>query len=338
LPISFPIDNNMTQFPISEPVLVIVGPTAIGKTALSLELARSFNCEIVNMDSMQVYRYMDIGTAKATKEERSIVPHHLIDIVDPDQEYDAERFVSDACNAIKNIHSRKKIPLITGGTGLYLRALKEGLFIGGKHYPEIRARLKTRLANEGSSILHQELFLYDRISAVKIHINDTHRLIRALEIYHGSGIPWSEHLLLQAQEKSTPRFTKILQIGLTCDRKLLYERINKRCKTMLHNGLEQEVRGLMKAGYSQDLKSMMSIGYRHMVHYIKGVWGRDEMEELLARDTRRYAKRQFTWFHNTVNIKWFNVSEQDTIMSYISGWFGKSNEMSDIQFHEPLSA
>jgi tRNA dimethylallyltransferase len=337
-PASSPTDNDVTQFPITQPVLVIVGPTAIGKTALSLELARVFNCEIVNLDSMQVYRYMDIGTAKATEEERSIVPHHLIDIVDPDQEYDAERFVSDACNAIKNIHSRKKIPLLTGGTGLYLRALNEGLFIGGKQYPEIRARLKTRLANEGSSILHQELFLYDRISADKIHINDTHRLIRALEIYYGSGIPWSEHLHLQAQEKSTPRFTKILQIGLTCDRKLLYERINKRCKTMLHNGLEQEVRGLMAAGYSQDLKSMMSIGYRHMVHYIKGVWQQDEMEELLARDTRRYAKRQFTWFHNTGNIKWFNVSEQDTIMSYISGWFGKSSKISDIQFHEPLSA
>ena len=321
--ISSPTDNDVAQFPISEPVLVIVGPTAIGKTALSLELARVFNCEIVNMDSMQVYRYMDIGTAKATKEERNIVHHHLIDIADPDQEYDAERFVSDSCRAIHDIHARKKIPLLAGGTGLYLRALTEGLFAGGKQYPEIRARLKDRLAKEGSSILHEELMLCDCISGIKIHKNDTHRLIRALEIYYGSGIPWSKHLLLQKKENSNPRFTNIMQIGLTCERKLLYERINKRCSTMFQKGLEQEVRGLLEAGYNAELKSMMSIGYRHMVNYIKGSWKKPEMEELLARDTRRYAKRQFTWFYNTGNIIWFNVAEPAKIMNSITGWFGK---------------
>jgi tRNA dimethylallyltransferase len=323
LPTSSLIDNDVDQFPITQPVVVLVGPTAIGKTALSLELAKVYDCEIVNMDSMQVYRYMDIGTAKATDEERSIIPHHLIDIVNPDDEYDAERFVTDSCNAIYDIHARKKIPLLTGGTGLYLRALTEGLFIGGKQYPELRVSLKDRLAREGSSILHKELMLCDCISAYKIHKNDTHRLIRALEIYYGSGLPWSKHLLFQTKEKRTSRFSNILQIGLTCERKLLYERINKRCGSMYHSGLEQEVRGLLETGYNAELKSMMSIGYRHMVNYIKGKWDLQEMERLLARDTRRYAKRQLTWFNNTDNIIWFDISEPSKVKTYVAGWFEK---------------
>ncbi len=314
----------MTLFPITQPVLVLVGPTAIGKTALSLQLAKAFNCEIVSMDSMQVYRFMGIGTAKVTVEERSIVPHHLIDIVDPDQEYDAERFVSDSCTAIQDIHARNTTPLLTGGTGLYLRSLTEGLFPGGQQYPEIRARLKARLAREGSSNLHNELKIYDCISAGKIHANDTHRLVRALEIYYGSGLPWSQHLLLQTKEKKVPRFTRLLQIGLTCDRKLLYERINKRSGDMIHSGLEREVRGLLEMGYGAELSSMMSIGYRHMVNFIKGIWDIQEMERVLARDTRRYAKRQFTWFYNTDDIVWFDVVEPVKILRYVAEWFEKS--------------
>lgn len=314
----------MPPFPITQPVLVLVGPTAIGKTALSLELAKAFDCEIISMDSMQVYRCMDIGTAKVTVEERSIIPHHLIDIVDPDQEYDAERFVSDSGTAIQDIHARSRIPLLTGGTGLYLRSLTEGLFAGGQQYPEIRARLKTRLAREGNSNLHKELNVYDCVSACKIHANDTHRLIRALEIYYGSGLPWSQHLLLQAEEKGDPRFTRLLQIGLTCDRKLLYERINKRTGDMIQSGLEREVRGLLEMGYGAELSPMMSIGYRHMINFIKGIWDMPEMERVLARDTRRYAKRQFTWFYNTDNIVWFDIAEPVKILRYVTEWLEKS--------------
>ncbi len=314
----------MPPFPITQPVLVLVGPTAIGKTALSLELAKAFDCEIISMDSMQVYRCMDIGTAKVTVEERSIIPHHLIDIVDPDQEYDAERFVSDSCTAIQDIHARSRMPLLTGGTGLYLRSLTEGLFAGGRQYPEIRARLKTRLAREGNSNLHKELNVYDCVSAGKIHANDTHRLIRALEIYYGSGLPWSQHLLLQAEEKGDPRFTRLLQIGLTCDRKLLYERINKRTGDMIQSGLEREVRGLLEMGYGAELSPMMSIGYRHMTNFIKGIWDMPEMERVLARDTRRYAKRQFTWFYNTDNIVWFDIAEPVKILWYVTEWLEKS--------------
>jgi tRNA dimethylallyltransferase len=309
----------MILFPITQPVLVLVGPTAIGKTALSLELARVFDCEIVSLDSMQVYRHMDIGTAKVSSDERREIPHHLIDVADPDEEYDAERFVHDACKAIESIHARNKIPLLTGGTGLYLRALTEGLFAGGKQYPEIRARLKTRLASEGSSILHEELCLYDCISAKRIHVNDTHRLIRALEIYYGSGIPWSEHLLHQ-EENRTPRFSNMLRIGLSSERSLLYERINSRCSDMIHAGLEQEVRGLLDAGFNAELKSMMSIGYRHMVNSIKGIWDKQQMERFFTRDTRHYAKRQLTWFYNTADIFWFDVMASKNVIVYVADW------------------
>jgi tRNA dimethylallyltransferase len=319
LPINSHTGNTLI-FPIRQPVLVLVGPTAIGKTALSLELANTFGCEIVSIDSMQVFRYMDIGTAKATKDERRKIPHHLIDVADPDEEYDAERFVNDACKVIKGILARNKTPLITGGTGLYLRALTEGLFAGGMQYPELRAQLKERLANEGRSKLHEELKLYDHISAERININDTQRLIRALEIYHGSGIPWSQHLIFQAEKKKIARFTNMLQIGLTCEREILYERINRRCCVMINEGLEQEVQGLLEDGYNAELKPMKSIGYRHMVNYLKGIWDKQEMEGYLARDTRHYAKRQFTWFLNTANIHWFDVSAPSKIIGHIADW------------------
>ena len=310
----------MTTFPVEQPVLVIVGPTAIGKTGLSLEIADNFNCEIISMDSMQVYRYMDIGTAKATQEERKRVPHHLIDIVDPDDDYDAERFTIDACRAIEDIHARNKIPLVTGGTGLYLRALTQGLFSGGMQYPKIREELKLRLQKEGKSKLHQELILYDRISAERIHSNDSHRLIRALEIFYGSGVPWSQHIEQQKQEQSSKRFTNILLIGLTSERKILYEQINKRSRMMLDAGLEQEVKGLLEKGYSAGLKSMMSIGYRHMIMYVTGIWERLKMEQLLARDTRRYAKRQFTWFSKTPDIIWCDRAERERILYLTRDW------------------
>jgi tRNA dimethylallyltransferase len=304
---------------IDKPVLALVGPTAIGKTALSLLLAERFNGEIISVDSMQVYRFMDIGTAKVSPEERARIPHHLIDIVDPDAEHDAASFVHDALLAIGDIHQRGKVPILTGGTGLYLRSLIDGLFSEIGHFLEIRDKLQQRLLLEGSNKLHEELSLIDRSSSLRISANDTHRLLRALEIYHGTGKPWSEHIADHQLQRKT-RFSNLLQIGLTCDRKLLYQRIDLRTRLMLQAGLEEEVRYLLDRGYKPELKSMQSIGYRHMNNYINKVWELAETERILARDTRHYAKRQYTWFNNIADLLWIDIQNQDSIIGKIDQW------------------
>jgi tRNA dimethylallyltransferase len=245
---------------ITQPLFVLVGPTAIGKTALSLTLANRYDFEIVSLDSMQVYRHMDIGTAKASKEERGCIAHHLIDIVDPNENYDAARFTVDALKAIRGIHDRGKTPLLTGGTGLYLRALLNGIFPGVPVNEEVRLALQRRLAAEGNYKLHDELVLIDRISAERIKINDTQRLLRALEIFYVSGIPWSKHLEEQRRQAPEIIFANLLQIGLTCDREQLYSRINHRCRHMIDTGLEGEVRKLLAMGYDRPMKSLGSIG------------------------------------------------------------------------------
>jgi len=308
---------------IDKPVLALVGPTAVGKTALSLLLAERFNGEIISVDSMQVYRFMDIGTAKVSPEERAKIPHHLIDVVDPDAEYDAASFVHDAFRAIEDIHHRGKIPLLTGGTGLYLRSLIEGLFSEIGHFPEIRDRLQQRLLADGPHKLHEELSIIDRYSAIRISANDSHRLIRALEIYQGTGKPWSEHIADHQLLKKS-RFSNLLQIGLTCDRKILYHRIDLRTRLMLQNGLEQEVRDLLTQGYGPELKSMQSIGYRHMNNYINKLWDMAETERILARDTRHYAKRQYTWFNGIADLNWHDIQDQDLILDKIEQWLNRS--------------
>ncbi|MGB3211969.1 MAG: tRNA (adenosine(37)-N6)-dimethylallyltransferase MiaA [Desulforhopalus sp.] len=306
---------------IDQPCLVLIGPTAIGKTDLSLTLARQYGCEIVSVDSMQVYRYMDIGTAKASRSERAEIAHHLIDIVEPDENYDVAMFARDGLKAIRDIHSRGKIPLLTGGTGLYLRALFEGIFPGVPVDEETRRLLGTRLRAEGSSKLHEELVSCDRISAQRIHKNDTHRLLRALEVFYVSGIPWSEHILAHENRSKGVDFTNTLQIGLTTDRDKLYQRINKRCEAMLACGLEEEVRKLLAMGYDKKLKPFGAIGYRHMIKYIDGNWTKDEAVRLLARDTRRYAKRQYTWFSKLSAIQWLEVDDKQKVLQAAEDWF-----------------
>lgn len=305
------------------PVLILVGPTAIGKTDLSLAIARRFPCEIVSVDSMQVYRYLDIGTAKASFAERNEVAHHLLDIVNPDEAYDAARFAADAHKVLGGIASRGKIALLTGGSGLYLRALLEPFFPGVAVDDDLRNRLRTRLTEEGSSKLHEELSLYDRVSAKRIHQNDSHRLLRALEIYYASGTPWSEHLRRQRSSSGLSFFTNSLQLGLTCDRQMLYQRIDQRCRLMLDCGLEKEVRSLLEMGYGPDLKPLQAIGYRHMLEYIAGRWGWDDMARLLARDTRRYAKRQYTWFSALADIQWYEKDDADKVLRLIAAWLSE---------------
>lgn len=302
------------------PVLALVGPTAIGKTDLSLEIARACNCEIISVDSMQVYKFMDIGTAKIKPDEMAGIPHHLIDVAFPDEEYDAARFVREASSAISEISAKGKTPLLTGGTGLYLKALVQGLFAGVPENAEIRAQLKLRAQKEGASKLHEELTLCDRISAARIHPNDTLRIIRGLEIYLASGVPWSEHLHLQKEKGQGGVVRNILQVGLTSDRQKLYDRINTRSEIMLEQGLEDEVIGLLKMGYHENLNSMKSIGYRHMINFLNGIWTYEEMMSYLARDTRRYAKRQYTWFNKIANLEWFEVEDKKNIIQRMSHW------------------
>lgn len=303
---------------ITHPVLVVVGPTAVGKTALCNKLFRTFDCELVSMDSMQVYRYMDIGTAKPSPAEQGLAPHHLIDICEPDEQYDAARFVDDCLRTVQAIHKRGKLPLVTGGTGLYLNALLNGLFKGVKVPGKVKQLIRQRLDKEGRAALFQELAAVDPLTAKRLHPNDTQRLIRGLEIYHGTGLAWSEHLSRQASRQKPVRFARLLQIGLACDRQLLYDRIALRTMEMFEQGLVEEVVGLRDRGYPPDLPSMQAIGYRHVNAYLDSILPLDKARKDLIRDTRQYAKRQMTWFKRNRQLQWVSREAHQDILKMVS--------------------
>lgn len=290
------------------PLIAIVGTTATGKTALSISLSDLFNMEIINADSRQVYKYMDIGTCKPTIEDRRRVVHHLLDIVLPDQEYNAGKFKQDAEVAIRNINSRNIIPFIVGGTGLYIKALIYGLdFIPGKD-DKIRLELKEILKKEGSTELYQKLQKVDPDAAKKIHPNDFIRILRALEVYYQTGKPVSS---LYTWKKNKNRLkSRILLIGLYMERTKLYETIRNRVDKMIKEGWIDEVRFLLEAGYNESLNSMKGIGYKQICQYLKGELKLNESIELIKRDTCRYAKRQMTWFRNMKDIVWFDITDE----------------------------
>jgi tRNA dimethylallyltransferase len=320
----------MNNAPITSPVLILVGPTAIGKTALSLEIALAFGCEIISMDSMQVYRHMDIGTAKASAEDRGRVPHHLLDIRDPDDQYDAAQFVRDAYQAARDIVTRGRIPLITGGTGLYLASLLNGLFEQVAVTSAVRAQVQLRLEKEGREHLYQELLKVDRESGARIHPHDTQRLMRALEIFHATGLPWSEHLRSQARTSSPALLTRVLQLSLTCDRATLYGRIEKRTCEMMREAFQQEVQWLLDQGYGQDLASMRSLGYRHMAGVLRRSWNLETARDELIRDTRRYAKRQMTWFRKHRDLQWFGLGQENKVFAAIERFLGGDGERNKV--------
>ena len=300
-------------------LIVLVGPTAIGKTELSLTLAKEFGCEIISMDSMQIYKYMDIGTAKPTQEERSQIPHHLVDFVDPADEYNVSRFVSDARSSIGEIQGRDMLPMIVGGTGLYMRGLLEGIFEIAAVPESIRAKLEETAREKGLDYLFDKLTEHDPESAARLHPNDRQRVMRAMEVYQATGVPWSKHLKEQQQQKEAVKRDFItLKIGLHRDREKLYERINRRVDIMVEQGLLDEVEKLLAMGYTPELNSMQSIGYKHMLNYIDSTWSWEQALELLARDTRHYAKRQFTWFGRDPEIHWFEPCEKHNIASAVS--------------------
>jgi tRNA dimethylallyltransferase len=279
-------------------IVVLSGPTASGKSALALSLAREFPLEIVNADSLQVYRHFDIGTAKPTAAERAVVPHHLIDVADPGEPYDAGRYVRDAERAITEIRSRGKVPMLVGGTGMYIRALLRGLDPLPSD-PRVREELSRRWEAEGGGTLHAELARIDPGTSAKIHPADRLRILRALEIAATTGIPPSR---ARASWSSADARHRCLFLALWPDRESLYRGIDARTEGMFRRGLLEEVRDLLARGFDRSLKPMMALGYRHAAaHLLDGV-PLSETIEAVKRDTRRYAKRQVTWLSSEPDL------------------------------------
>ena len=282
-------------------VVVICGPTALGKTSAAIRLAEIFDGEIVGADSMQIYKHMDIGTAKPTAEEQARVKHHMIDIIDPDERFDARQYAAMARDTIEKLYDRNKIPFVVGGTGFYIKALLNGLFSVEPAGKKIRSALKEEAQIRGPAVLYARLCRQDPDAAKKIHPNDTYRMIRALEVRASTGKTLSE---FHKAHGFKDRPFVVLKIGLHIRREMLYDRINKRVDVMIDSGLVDEVKGLLAMGCSPESKSMQSIGYRHMVDFIKGDRSWEETVRTLKRDTRRYAKRQLTWFRADPEVIW----------------------------------
>ncbi|WP_343287858.1 tRNA (adenosine(37)-N6)-dimethylallyltransferase MiaA [Turicibacter bilis] len=285
-------------------VLCIVGPTAVGKTKMSIELAKQLNGEIISGDSMQIYRGMDIGTAKATMDERQGIPHHLIDEKNPDEPYSVAAFQQTVRAKMEEIKSRGKLPIIVGGTGLYIKSvLYDYEFAGESESKEIDEAKYGHLSNEE---LHAKLAAVDEAGAKDIHPNNRKRVIRALEIYETSGVKKSE--MIEKQEHKM--IYDACLIGLTDDRNVLYDRINKRVDTMYETGLVEEVKALFDGGIPAESQSIRAIGYKELYDYFKGLISLEESKELIKRNSRRYAKRQYTWFNNQMDVTWFKVDVQ----------------------------
>ena len=305
------------------PVLVICGPTGIGKTAAAVTAAETFGGEIISADSMQVYRFMDIGTAKPTTEERARAPHHLIDIVDPDKDFDAARFSRAAREIAVAIDRRGAVPIVAGGTGLYIKAMLYGLFRAEPPDPLTRRRLRQEADAVGSEALHRRLAGIDAKAAARIHPHDTFRIIRALETAAATGEPITDHHRRHGFRESPFR---VMKIGLHMDRQALYDRIDRRVDTMVDAGLLDEVRGLMSRGYGEDLKSMQSLGYRHMVDFTAGRLTWEEAVRTLKRDTRRFAKRQLTWFRADKEIVWSAPENFSTLFPKIDAFLRNNSK------------
>jgi len=302
----------------SDPLVVLLlGPTGSGKTALSLALAERFGGEIVSCDSVAVYRGMDTGTAKPSSEEQARVPHHLIDVTDPDQPFTAGAYSRAARAALNEIAGRGHLPIVTGGTGLYLRALTEGLFAGPERHEPLRERLRLRAQKRGSGWLHRVLARLDPPSAARIHANDTPKLIRAIEVCFASRAPMSQML---ARDPLTG--FRLLQIGLNPPREQLYHRLNERCAAMFAAGLVDETRRLL--GRYGRVKALDSLGYRQALSVIDGTLTLDEAIAAGQQGHRNYAKRQLTWFRREAEVRWIEAfgdqpHARDAVFALVDG-------------------
>jgi len=286
-------------------VLLIVGPTASGKTRLSIGVAEKCGGEIVSADSRQVYRYMDIGTAKPTMVERKTVPHYCIDIQNPDESFSAGEYGILARRIVAEILARGRIPIVVGGSGLYIRALVDGVFFGDYKDRDLRERLKRQAEEEGLDDLYNQLSGVDPAAAQKIHPNDSRRIIRALEVYELSGKP-----MTRVQEEKTEPADFIPQFwGLDWPREVLYQRIERRVDEMVQSGLIQEVERLKGMGFGLRYNSLDSVGYKEVFDYLGGSILFDEMVDLIKRNTRRFAKKQLTWFRRDSRIRWIELRE-----------------------------
>lgn len=303
----------------------IIGPTAVGKTRVSIEVARKVNGEIISCDSMQVYKGMDIGTAKATDEEQNCITHHLLSILEIDQDFSVAQYQEKCKELILSINAKNKLPILVGGTGLYYQAV-----VDDYHFFPIESRQKVRkkwdniVDEKGLDFAYEYLKLVDRDYAIKISYNDRRRIVRALEVFELTGNPFS---IYQKKNKNT---YNLAAVGLYLERQELYNRINQRVNDMFKNGLIEEVHDLRQQGYDLSLNSMQALGYKQVYYYLEGFITKEEMIEDIKKETRRYAKRQFTWFNKDKRIYWINIKDYPEpdllvrkISTYIEGQFNR---------------
>jgi len=289
-------------------VVVIVGPTAAGKTALALRVARAFDGEVVGGDAFQIYRFMDIGTAKPTAEERASVPYHLVDVVEPDEPFDAFRYVALADSAIAEIRARARLPVVAGGTGLYVRCLVRGLAAMPGRDSELRKRLRDEAGREGPAALHRRLAAVDPEYAASVGERDLVRIVRALEVHAGTGRPLSE---VHREHAARADRHRALWLGLDPGQRVLRDRIEQRTAAMFEAGFADEVRRLRAQGFGPDLPAMRALGYRHVHRLAAGQLDEREARRLTVRDTARYAKRQRTWFRGEQTVEWIDEKTYD---------------------------
>ena len=288
-------------------LLVISGPTAVGKTSISIELAKRLNGEIISADSMQIYRHMDIGSAKITKEEMDGIKHYLIDVVEPNEEFSVSDFKNLASSAIKEIQSKGKLPIIVGGTGLYIDSIICNLsFTESQKDEKYREQLEVLADEKGNEYIHNMLKEIDSISYESIHKNNRKRVIRALEVYKTTGKPFSS---FKVGDEIYDIPYDLHYYVLTMDREKLYSRINKRVDIMIENGLLEEVKTLKNMGLTSDMQSMKGIGYKEILNYLDGLFTYDEAIDIIKQGSRNYAKRQLTWFRKDPRVNYINKDE-----------------------------
>lgn len=315
-----------------KPLIILTGPTAVGKTALSIRLAKAIGGEIISADSMQVYRRMDIGSAKIIKEEMMGVPHHLIDVLEPDEEFNVTVFQKLAKAAVEEIYSRGNIPIVAGGTGFYIQALLNDIdFTENGEDTSIRDELEAIAKEKGAEHLHGMLLAIDPESAKQIHANNIKRVIRAIEYYRQTGERISEHNKREREKESPYDF---LYYVVNTDRDILYQRIDQRVDEMMKQGLVQEVKELKDSGCTRNMVSMQGLGYKEILDYLQGECTLSEAVYLLKRDTRHFAKRQITWFKRERDVKWLNLPDfnndldkvLETMIQEINETYGLENK------------